>query len=311
MGFQRKDLENPNLSPQDRSDLTELLRRYLECDEWAKRALKKIGILLTSHPGNRLFLKASVESHKQTGYWVIVAYDNYLDPKNPCIDYKDILPQRDVMDQIDTFIMPHHQTWGGVLYPYFWLLKFGIAAMSGFEYIYCANGDCVLEKPENFNQLFDLLEDNDILPVGYEENGGRPLLNTTGMLAKREALVKIMDHFEKNFVPFENYEKSCMELGNCEGRMYYAARDMGVKIAFLKENPFNTQLHIKGGAWFDLVGFRHIHGEYGYAYKYRKVPPELKYFDQRFMNMNEYSILKEYWEKKDESILKDKWWPKN
>lgn len=309
MGFRRTDLDDPNLSEQDRKDLTELLRRYLECDEWAKRALKKIGILLTSHPGNRAFLKASVESHRKTGYWVVLSYDNYFDPERPDLDFNSIMPSREVMDQVDTFIMPHHQTWGGVLYPYFWLLKFGIAAMSGFEYIYCANGDCVLEKPENFDQLFELLGDNDILPIGYEENGGRSVLNTTGILAKREALLKMMDHFEKNFVPFENYERTCEVMGNCEGRMAFAARDCGIKISYPEKNPFNTQLHEKGGTWYEVVGFRHIHGEYGYAYRYKKIPPELKYYDSKYLGL-EYTILKEFWETKNIKVLKEKWWAK-
>ena len=309
MGFRRSDLDDPNLSDQDRKDLTELLRRYLECDEWAKRALKNTGILLTSHPGNRAFLKASVESHSRTGYWVILAYDNYFDPERPDLDFNSVMPARDVMDKVDTFIMPHHQTWGGVLYPYFWLLKFGIAAMSGFEYIYCANGDCILEKPENFDKLFDLLGDADFLPVGYEDNGGRSVLNTTGMLAKRKTLLQMMEHFEKNFVPFENYERTCMEMGNCEGRMAFAAKDCGIKISYPKENPFNTQLHKKGGTWYEVVGFRHIHGEYAYAYKYKQIPPEIQYYDERYLG-REYSILKEFWEKGDLNVLKEKWWPK-
>jgi len=309
MGFRRSDLDDPRYSEQDKNDFRELLRRYMECDEWAKRALKNTGILLTSHPGNRAFLKASIETHSRTGYWVVLAYDNYFDPQRPQVTFNDVMPPRDVMDKVDTFVMPHHQTWGGVLYPYFWLLKFGIAVVSGFEYIYCANGDCILEKPENFDRLFDLLGDADLLPVGYEVNGGRPVLNTTGMLVKREALLKMMKHFEENFVPFENYERTCMEMGNCEGRMAFAAESCKVKIAYPEKNPFNTQLHVKGGTWFDIVGFRHIHGELGYSYRYRKAPPETEYLDERFMS-SEYKILKEYEETKDENILKERWWIK-
>ncbi len=292
------DLENPSITPEDKVLIQSVLDRYMECDVWAKKALKNTGILLTSHPGNRAFLKASIETHKKTGYWIVLGYDNYLNPKRPDITYEQMFPARDVMDMVDTFIMPHHQTWGGVPYPYFWILKFGIAAMSGFEYIYCANGDCVLEKPENFNRLFDLLGDNDIFPIGYEENGGRAILNTTGIFARREALLKMMNHFESNFIPYENYERTCDLMGNCEGRMAVAAKDLGIKIAFPEKNPFNTQLHRKGGTWFDTLGFRHIHAEFGYAYKHKKEFPELKYFDERYMN-SEYEKIKEYWKDKE------------
>ena len=283
------DLENPNITPEDKILIQSVLDRYMECDVWAKRVLKNTGILLTSHPGNRAFLTASIDTHRKTGYWVVLGYDNYFDPQRSDITYEQILPARDVMDQVDTFVMPHHQTWGGVLYPYFWILKFGIATMSAFEYIYSANGDCILEKPENFNQLFDLLGDNDILPIGYEENGGRPILNTTGMFARREALLKMMDHFEKNFIPYKNYERTCMDMGNCEGRMAVAAEELGVKIAIPKKNPFNTQLHKKGGTWYDVLGFRHVHAELGMAWKMRdskeKVfSPDLKYLDKRYLS---------------------------
>ena len=289
------DLKNPNITPEDKILIQSVLDRYMECDVWAERALKNTGILLTSHPGNRGFLKASVDTHRKTGYWVVLGYDNYFDPKRPDITYEQMLPARDVMDQVDTFVMPHHQTWGGVLYPYFWILKFGIAAMGSFDYIYCANGDCILEKPENFDQLFALLGDNDIFPVGYEMNGGRPVLNTTGIFAKRTALLQIMDHFEKNFIPYSNYERTCMEMGNCEGRMAKAAQDLGIKISIPEKNPFNTQLHKKEGTWYDVLGFRHIHSELGIAWnsrnsKERIFSPELKYLDKRYISTTDWEF---------------------
>ncbi len=298
------DLKDPKITSEDRIVIQSVLDRYVECDGWAKVALKNTGILLTSHPGNRAFLKASVETHKKTGYWVILSYDNYLDPAQPNIEWNHVMPSREVIDQVDTFIMPHHQTWGGVLYPYFWLLKFGISAMSSFDYIYCANGDCVLEKPENFDQLFDLLGDNDIYPVGFEGDERRPILNTTGIFGRREALLKMMNHFEKNFIPYSNYERTCMEMGNCEGRLGIAVRDLKLKVVKPKENPFNTQLHKKGGSWYELFGFRHIHSEYGWSYKHKESPPELKYFDEKYFSAAEYELVKRYWETEDENYLK-------
>ena len=143
-----------------------------------------------------------------------------------------------------------------------------------------------------------MLGDNDIFPVGYEENGGRPILNTTGIFARREALLKMMNHFEKNFIPYENYERTCDLMGNCEGRMAIAAKDLGIKIAIPEKNPFNTQLHKKGGTWFDVLGFRHVHAEYGHAYKHKEGFPELKYFDERYMG-SEYEKIKEYWNDKE------------
>lgn len=305
MGFTRADLEDPNLSPEDRRELEGLLARYLECDKWAKKAQQSIGVLLTSHPSNRLYLKASVESHKRLGYWITLAYDNYFDPNNlSAYSYDQVMPALDILSQIDTFVMPHHQTWGGVLYPYFWLLKFGMAAMSGFEYVWCANGDCIIEKPEGFPKLIELLGDGDLLGVGWEQ--GR-VFNTTAFLARTSAFQQVMKHFEKYFIPFEAYEKDTQEFGNCEARLGRAILDLGLKNVVVEENPYDTQLRLKGyGTFYKLIGFRHIHAEHNNAYRNRLIPPEHKYLDERYASW-EYEVIKKYWETKDEQVLKQ-WW---
>jgi len=331
MGFLRTDIDEAK-NPEEKRELKWLFERYLECDRWAiktipyKRLLElkapesegyrkirppyDVGVLLTAHPGGRAYLKASIETHKKLGFWICLAYDNYFDPKRRDIKYDDMLPARDVMDMVDLFVMPHHQVWGGVLYPYFWLLKFGIASMSTFPYIYCANGDCIIEKPKGFPKLMGKMGDADIMGIGCDES----CFYTAAFIAKTEALQAIMEHMERHFIPFETYEKYTNEIGNCEARMARAIRDLGLKQVVV-EPPNNEQLHVKGkGTWYKLLGLRHLHGEHNYAYRYHKEPPEIKYFDQRFMG-NEYSRIKEYWEckksdpEKAQQILKD-WWAK-
>lgn len=310
MGFCRTDLDNPNLSPEDRRDFEELLRRYTECDKWAVRAQQPIGVLLTSHPNNRLFLTASVKSHKKLGYWLVLAYDNWFDPEREDITYDTMMPAMDVMRDIDTFVMPHHQTWGGVLYPYFWLLKFGLATMTGFEYVYCTNGDCILEKPENFPKIIEMLGDADIMGCGWENaGGGMPIFNTTAFLAKTDAVQKIMKHVEDHFIPFEVYEKYTQDFGNAEARFARAILDLNLKYVKEIEPGFNTQFHKKGfGTWYDILGFRHIHAEYGYSYRYKGIPPELKYYDKRYTP--DYAVIAKYWETRDTKVLEDGWWVK-
>jgi hypothetical protein len=330
MGFVRTDIEDAK-TPEDKKELEELFNRYLACDEWAIRAMPyhlirklespeseryrkirppyNVAVLLTSHPGNRPYLKAAVESHRKLGFWITLAYDNYLDPERPEVTPNDVMPARDVLDQVDLFLMPHNQTWGGVMYPYFWLLKFGVAALCdwNFDFIYCANGDCVLEKPEGFPQLMEMLGDADIMGIGWEDNGGRQVFNGTGFLARATAIWDIMKHFEERFIPFETFEKYTNEIGNTEARFAKAILELELEHVKVKENPFNTQLHKKGGTWYDTIGFRHIHGEHSYAYKERLEPPEHKWFDERFTG-DEYKRIKAYWETKDKKHLED-WWP--
>lgn len=303
MSLTRADLTDPKVSDKDKAEIAVVLERYQSNDVWANKLFSKIGVLLTSHPANRTYLKASIETHKKLGFWLVLAYDNYIDPKSENVDYNKILPAKDVIDNVDTFVMSHHQTWGGVLYPYFWLLKFGVNVLQNFEYIYSTNGDCILEHPENFQILFDLLGDADIMSCGPVTDRS---VNTTGFIARTSALKAIMQHFEKHFIPFENYEKYTQEFGNAEGRFGRAIKDLGLKQVIV-ESPYNDQLHISGyGTWYKTIGLRHIHAEHNYAYRYKGIPPEPKYFDSRFMG-DEYNQIKTYWETKDMKILEN-WW---
>lgn len=306
MGWVRKDLEDPNLKPEDRIAGEQVLKNFMANDVWATKIFKDVAVLLTSHPGNRAFLKYSVETHKKLGYWICLVYDNYINPEKPDIDYNEIMPAKDIMDNVDTFVMTHHSTWGGVLYPYFWSLKFGINALLDFKYIYSANGDCILEKPENFPLLLKELGDNDILGCGpVRENS----FNTTGMIAKTSALKAIIQHFQDHFIPFEVYEKYTQDIGNTEGRFMRAIKDLGLKFAIVSE-PCDEQLgRVKQGWWYENLGFRHIHAEYNIAYRYKGIPPELKYVDTKYINQWEIDILKKYEETKDIKILED-WWCK-
>jgi hypothetical protein len=170
----------------------------------------------------------------------------------------------------------------------------------------CANGDCIIEKPEGFPKLLELLGDKDFLSAGptLEREVG-----TAGFLCKSSALMKISKHLIDHMVPFEEYEKSTQDFGNTEGRLAVALRELGLTQAVSPKPPFNEQHHEPGGTWYDLVGFRHIHGEHNYAYRYHKIPPHHRYLDPRFMG-DEYRVIKAYHETGDAELL-NTWWAKD
>jgi hypothetical protein len=310
MGITRETLKEKKLKPNQISYAKYVLDGYMGNDSWSVKSQKKCAIVLTGHPSGRMFLKHSVESHIKTGYWVHLAYDNYLDPK---IDpkhqtYDKIMPPRDVFDQLHSFSMPKYQTWGGVAYPYGWLLRTGLNSVGAFPYIYCSNGDCTLDKPENFDKLFKLLGDADIAVVGWEKNNGRPLLNTTGFIGKADAMRALAEHYVQHFVPFETYEKTHQRLGNPESRLHIATEELGIKVARPKKNPIDTQVSVPGiGTWAELIGFRHIHGEYNKALRYQKMPPHHKYLDKRFCPSHVYNTIKEYDDTGNKKFLAKLW----
>ena len=280
--------------------------RFMANDKWIKKLFLPIGILLTSHPGNRAYLKASIESHKKLGFWICLAYDNYIDPEVNHLNYNSIMPAKDVMDNVDSFILPHHQVWGGVFFPWVWLLYFGVNILKDFKYTYCSNGDFVLEKPEGFPELFKLLGDADIMTTGHDEEGR--YANTAGFIVKTEALLKITRYILDHFTPFDVYEKYTQEYGNAEGYFGRAIKDLGLRQVSV-EPPNDDMLKVPGkGTWYDLVGMRHIHSEHNFAYRNKGIPPHYKYLDERFMG-DEYKQIKKYWETKNMEILKN-WWAK-
>lgn len=311
MGLTREDLKSSKWTEKDKQEIQLVLNNYMKNDEWSCKLSKKVGILLTSHPGNRCYLKSCIDSHKKLGYWIVLAYDNYLHPEVKDMNYNNYLPPKDVMDNVDTFLMPHYQTWGGVLYPYFWLLKFGVSLMQDFEYIYCANGDMVLEKPEGFDELLKRFEGYDIWGTGpdvFEPN--RQIFNTAGFICKTTVFKQIMQHFEKYLIPFETYEKYTQEFGNTEGRFGRAIKDLGFKCKFSNPNPTSEQLYFNGqsGEWGELLGFRHIHAELNYAYRHKGIPPHSKYLDERYASGHDLKYLKLYEQTGDANVLKE-WYP--
>ena len=307
MGLTRQDLIG-KMSDEERASRQFWIDRTSSNDIWAKKIFKKVGILVTGHPANRPYMKACIESHAKLGYWITLAYDSYMDPtQNGSISHDKFMPANDVMKHIDTFIMPHHQVWGGVLYPWFWLMKFGVDSMQSFEYIYCINSDFILEKPEGFEELFKMIGDADIMTCGPDYDSP-PATATSGLIAKAGALKAIMKHIQDHFIPWDVYEKYTQDFGNAEGRFGRAIKDLGLKQVRVKP-PSDDMLKVPGqGTWYDLVGLRHIHAEHNYSQRNKKLPPELKYFDPRFM-CDEYRFIKEYWETKDIKVL-DNWWTK-
>ncbi len=305
MGLTRADLVG-EMSEEERASRQAWIDRTAANDTWATRALKPVGVLLTSHQANRPFLKASVESHAKLGYWLTVAYDSYVDPLWPTLDHNAFLPPKDVMDQIDLFLMGHYQTWGGPLYPYFWLLKWGAASMQDFDILYCANGDFVLEKPDGFPALLALLGDADILTSGPDRDDP-PGANTAGFLVKTDALRKIIHHLQAHLVPWAHYEAHTQRVGNMEGRLGWAIKDLGltqVRVTPPKEDMFREPGY---GTWYDLIGFRHIHAELNAAYRsaaYR--PPPLKYLDPRYTGATDWTALTE-WERTGDPTVLEAW----
>jgi len=310
--------------PEDvRAELQEKLDRCMGNDEWANKIFKKVAVLINTYPGHRAYLKSCVETHSKLGYFIALAYDNYIDPKKENVDHELFLPSKDILDKIDLFLMPHHQTWKDVNYPYFWQVKWGASALQQFEYIYCTEGDFVLDKPEGFEQLFSMIGDGDIMTCGPNNDLE---ISSGAYIVKSKVFLQLVQYMQDHFIPFEKYEQY-QEMGGAESRIQAAIKEFGLKRVDMPADPTPDCYHDLKGTWYDLVGLRHIQGELDYAYKFQLIPPHYKYLDEKYLlDVYNYKLVKEYWdeiaeleelEKKGEfacgthaqSILEE-WWKK-
>jgi hypothetical protein len=182
--------------------------------------------------------------------------------------------------------------------------------MGAFDYIFCSNGDCILEKPEGFPKIMEMLGDADIMGCGYESNNGRELFNTTSFIAKTSAIQAVMKHFRDYLIGIDTYERYAEKMGNTEGRFAIAIKELGLKVKKVPVNPVNTQVASPGGTWYDILGFRHVHGEFNNSHRRKKIPPDPKYLDDRYMT-SKIKLIQDYYNeenpKKKQIILK-KWW---
>lgn len=291
---------------EERIVLQAKLDRCMANDKWAKKIFKKLAVLIISYPGQRAFLKACIESHAKLGYFIALTYDNYIDPGALAVDHNAAMPDKEILDMVDLFIMPHHQTWKDVNYPYFWGAKWGVTALQGFEYIYCLDGDFVLDKPEGFEELFSMMGSGDIMTCGPNNDIE---ISSGAYIVKSKVFMDIVQYMQDHFIPFEKYEEF-LHMGGAESRIRAAIHEMNLKLIDMPSDPEPDCTHNLKGTWFDLVGLRHIHGEVDYAYKKRLIPPHYKYIDAKnLLPVYNYELIKQYWDTGDLKVLEN-WWLK-
>ena len=262
-----------------------------------KKLQKDICCIVPTHYYHAPWLRACLESLQSTGYFVILAYDNPIYTPTQKIETR--YPNAKTLLMAD-YMSVKHKTWGsGVGIPHSWNMWYGLRAAQsfGFKYIFNLNGDCILEKPEKFPELIELLGDDDI--ISCEWHPGR-YLGTMAYLGKIEPLVNMWD---MNLSRMYQYN-----FGNAEARMGKFAAELGLKITPVEnpEDPHHKPPGVKG-TLRNLVGLRHLHAEHKVRRWDKLEPIEEKYCEKEYLNGHERKTLLKYWETNDKKHLKA-WW---
>jgi len=265
--------------------------------EKIQKLKKHIGIIVPTHKYHNVWLRACLKSCSETGYWTLLAYDNPYYGENH--QHVNLLPSVKTLMYADQIVMKP-KTWGsGVGVPHSWNMYLGLKALKslGFEYVFNTNGDCVLEKPEGVDKLFEMLGDADMIACEYHP--GR-YLGTMTWLSKLDVALKMWEM---------NMEKLYQQnFGNAEARMGIFAKKLGLKVISV-DNP--SDHHFKDwthkNTFREVVGIRHLHAEHKVRRWDKKKPIEQKYFDKNFLNTHERNTLLKYWETGEKKFLKQ-WW---
>lgn len=277
-------------------------------------------IIVTSHPGHRMFLEATLKNYMKTGKYVILSYDSH-----------NQWPHQDIMN-IPHSIVTKPQTYGaekriGWLYDV--VLAGGlIRPLNNIEAVIITNGDCIWEIPENVDSLRAMVDrfNGDMMCVTAEPN----LPHTAAMIMKSWVFQSFIDYvislLELN--PKESYSPEVLL------RDFISWRELkNVVPRFLPEYPLGHRYvgkvdhyasYNQSHTWKRLVGFRNLGAEHKAACYEHLEPVDKKYFDisstlnfdahesatlYRYLRTGDRRWLYMYWDQGEESNFNRRYFP--
>ena len=265
-----------------------------------QKLTKDLCVIVPSHKYQRPWLKACLESVQGTGYFSILAYDNPFHKGQIPRPMTQLLPPNDVLAMVDYVSMKPKTFHSGVTIPHMWNMLFAVnqAYILGFEYIFCMNGDFIMERPENFEQLRKLMGDADIYPLAWNPN--KPSCGTAAFIAKTEIQVDFWKEFARTLHK---------PMGNAEARLGRYYKQNKLNVFHDSPGPMPHQMPQPKSTWYKTVGLRHLHAEHKIRRWQHEEPIEEKYCDKRFLNGNEQKSVAQYWKTGDKKYLKQWWGP--
>ncbi|MBR9682640.1 MAG: hypothetical protein GOV02_03105 [Candidatus Aenigmarchaeota archaeon] len=259
---------------------------------------KDLCVVIPSHRYQRVWLKACLEGVSKLGYFSILAYDNPF--FQPAHKLDAMLPSPATLMLADYLSFKPRTYHSGVGFPHLWNMLFAVtqAQAFGFKYIFCINGDFIMERPENFEQLRDMLGDGDIFPLAWDPK--RPTCGTAAFIAKTDHQVEFWRNYAKTF--YQN-------MGNAEARLgkYYTKKKL--KVVHFEPGSLSHQMPNPKSTWYNTIGLRHLHAEHKIRKWNRQEPIEEKYFEKQFFPPPGKNIIEQYWRTGDKKFLKQ-WWGK-
>ena len=243
-------------------------------------------IIVTSYQGQLGWLKTTLTNYRKTGAYVILAYDNPCHIWNNLDDESWFIKNfpRPIHYLLAHSVVVKHKTYDADKRTgWFWDVKYAQSIVNGFKnikYVYCTNGDCIIERPQGLNELKDILGDGDLIS-GQSMPGGT--IHTANVFYKVEAFKKIMNYMS------DRMQCSVMASQSPEALLRDAVTELKLNEVFaeqpiIKEGPhagtidYYCTLNLDS-TWKRVLGFRNLYGEFEYRENNGLEPLPAEYLD--------------------------------
>lgn len=272
-------------------------------------------IIVTSWMGQLKWLKAVLAQYRQVpGAFVILAYDNpfYAWAKKDMTMLR-CMPNPEHYCLANAVVHKHITYDSDKRNGWFWDVIYAKGIINSFpnlKHVYVTNGDCIIEKPEGFKDVIELLGDADLISGQHTPNG---VIHTATMLFKREAFFKVFDYmYELMRVPVVGSRSP-------EGMVIEAVAKLGIKVKVAPKQPLDPKdgtvdcyaCHGQESTWRELLGFRNLFAEQETSWNIGREPLPAKYIDGFgdwiYFGGEERETICKYWETGDRRYLMQ-WW---
>lgn len=285
------------------------LLNSLPCD-------KEAAIILTSWQGQLKWLEATLKSYRETGAYVILAYDHHFFPWVETTDSALLrqMPNPRHYQLANSVIFKHLTADAPKRNAYFWLVRYAQGVLRQFpniKKVYVTNGDCIFEKPEGFSELLKLVDDCDLISG---QTTGSGTIHTANVLYKREAFDKIWDYTA------ELMRHPVIGSRSAENNLKEAVTQLKLKLGIAPLQPLDPKdgtvdsyaRYGQDSTWKQLVGFRNLFAEYETCGNEGRdvswlAPYVDDFLDFLYWSGEERETVCQYWKTKDRRYLM-KWW---
>ena len=275
---------------------------------------QELAIIVTSWPGQLKWLKAVLKNYRLSGAFVILAYDN------PFFGFGNLgdnqifqsLPNIQHYLLAHSMVVHHYTVEPKKRDGWFWDVRYAQGIIKNFKnikYVYCTNGDCLIEKPEGFKDIINLLGDADLMSGQSTESN----IHTCAVIYKAEAFHKIFDAMaELMRVPIIGSRSP-------EIMLREIVTELNLKLMHVPKQPLWPQdnsvdmycCYNQDSTWKELLGFRNLFAEQETSWNEGLEPLPQKYIDD-YMNFiyfsgEEKNTICKYWETGDRRYLY-MWW---